>query len=461
MFRCIKEFLTRKIRPASPVQRGYGSSVVEEFTFESLWDDYERRTYMGNSVGPADPRLFNWIGSIDQSGYIRERCLRELIANYVPGDENRILLRLADWVPQVQSLARDWVLQHFRSLPLEAIVANQRLLLYLSRKECLRGDSDLNEITSDLLERAGSMEPAVFFKFTAMFRRFLFTASLAGDGHLRPRIVDDPEPFNRLLLLQQMEFSELSEDEVRRLAADKSVFVRRRFFYARLETGLTPSKGDLLALALDRNLSLRRLGQFYLKSIYHEDAREIYLGQMGEEFFYISDYGRKEDAEHFLTGVRSGSRSTQCNCLRALVAAAPERLSELELAALISRNRKLRSVLIPVLPRVLSLGELMALRPVIEASSQCGMVSFLQMLEKKSFWAFVDEGLGVILSDPSPTLRYAIVGMIQGRVSIYEKLSPYRRESIGSKISKLRSDSRRQNGGVADLVEFIMRNAQE
>lgn len=436
---------------------------TEEFTFETLWDDYERRTwhydYAKATLEASNSRLLNWIGSIDQSGYTREKCLRALIANREPGDENRILLRLSDWVSPVQVLARDWVLAHFRSLPFDAVCANQRLILYLSRKDRLRDDAGMHEIERDLLARTRAMTPSQFFGLNAMFRRFLFSRSFANDQHLRPLIIDDPEPFNRLLLLSEFEFSEISDDEKRRLGADKSVFVRRRLFHTQLEAGISPDRDELIALALDSNRSLRELGQFYLKSNFGEDAYAIYRGLVGEEFFYIADFARGEDAEHFLEGVRSGSRLTQYNCLRALASASTERLKELGIPGLIGQSRKFRAILLPLLPGLLSVEEILALRPAFEESSPDGTISYLRVLERKSFWAFVDEGLAVLLSDPKPALRQTVVRAIHSKVAIYESLSSQRRESISSKISKLRDHDRKRNEGVVALLEFTMKTA--
>lgn len=436
---------------------------TEELTFESLWDDYERRSWHYDCVkatlGQSNPRLLNWIGSIDQSGYTREKCLRALITNREPGDENRILLRLADWVPQIQVIARGWVLARFRSLPMEAVSANQRLILYLSRKDRLRDDAGMHEIERDLLARTREMTPSQFFGLIAMFRRFLFSLSFADDQHLRSLILDDPEPFNRLLVLSEFEFSEITSDEKRHLGADKSVFVRRRLFHAQLEAGISPDKDELIALAIDSNRSLRELGQFYLNSKYGEDAYAIYRGLEGEEFFYIADYARGEDAEHFLEGVRSGCRSIAYNCLRALASAAPERLKELGIPGLIGQSRKFRSALLPLLPGLLSLEEILALRPAFEESSPHGAIGFLRVLERKSFWAFVDEGLTVLLADPEPALHQTIIRAIHSKVDIYESLSSQRRESIIGKISELRDHDQKRNEGVAALLEFTLKTA--
>jgi len=233
MFRRIQEILSKVTTVLSPeealeyaIPQEYASST-EDITIEVLRDDYERRTWhhthAQKSLGHTDPRLLNWIGSIDHSGYTREKCLNALISNYQPGDENRILLRLADWVAEVQVIARAWTLEHFKSLSWEAIQDNQHLILYLSRKHHLKNDSGFDEIKRDLLERTKSLTAEELFICSPMFRRFLFSLSLAIDGHLRPWILDDQEPFNRLILLSKITFSELTSDEMARLRDDSSI----------------------------------------------------------------------------------------------------------------------------------------------------------------------------------------------------------------------------------------------
>ena len=448
-------------KPPSPVSPYFPST--EGFGLELRWDDFERRIghyeYAREEFSKAGQRLLHWIGSIHQCGYTREKCLRELIANYQPGNENRILLRLSDWVKVIQQPARTWTLEHFKLLSLEAIRANERLLLYLSCKERLQDDLGLKEIKRDLVERTTSIGRDQFFAFSMRFRKFLYSLSLSGEGNLRRWILDDVEPSNRLHLLKEIELSRLTKEEVERLGSDKSVFVRRRFLHTQIKAGITPSRSQLLSLALDPNRSLRDLGQFYLNSIYSEDACSIYRSNDGAQFFYNADYGRKEDAQHFLEGLRTGSKSTRYNCLRALAMRVPERLAELDLGTLISQDRKSRAVLLPVLHRLLSLDAILALRPAFEQSSPSGILSFLRLLEKKSFWTFVDTGLDVLLSDASPTLHETIILAIHQRVSIHEALPPSLRQSISEKIGKMRSASGHHYEQTINVLELMMKAA--
>jgi hypothetical protein len=147
--------------------------------------------------------------------------------------------------------------------------------------------------------------------------------------------------------------------------------------------------------------------------------------------------------------------------MRALASAALDRLKELDIAALITQNRKFRSILIPLLPKLLSIDEILALRSAFEKSSPFGTSSFFRVLEKKSFWTFVDEGLSLLISDPETVLRQSIIRSIQIRVAIYESLPSHLCDSISKKITKLRDDGQRHDQDVIDLLEFTMKTAKQ
>jgi len=438
--------------------------VTTVFTLESLWNNFESRTweyrFLKDGPNHFDLRLLNWIGSMDRSGYTREKCLRFLIANFISGDENRILLRLADWVPKVQVLARWWILGNFGSLPIESIYANQALILFLGGKPHLREDPGLIEITSNLLERTRSIDLQNFEKFSNKFRRFLYTLSLSGDGYLRKWILNDSDPFNRLLLLNWVEIVDLSENEIQKIKKEKLLIVRHKFYLKLFNSNIKPTKGDLQNLVLDRNQSLRGFARFHLQKLYQEDAYEIYQSRHDEKFYYIADYGRKEDSEHFLEGIRVGSESTKYNCLKALVSSAPERILELDLRPLIFKSGKYQSILIEVLPKFLPVEGIEALRPAFEASSQNGILSYLWMLKRKSFWVFIDEALDVLISNPCAfKISNRIINKICESKSVYERISERIRARINNKINKLREGPPNQYGEFPKLLEFILKTA--
>ena len=105
---------------------------LPELDFADLKHNFNKRTWgferSQEKLGKSNPRLLNWIGSINYSGYVREKCLRYLINNYQLGDENRILLRLEDWVEEVRAIAFQWTKDNFHKLSLQQVNQNYQLI---------------------------------------------------------------------------------------------------------------------------------------------------------------------------------------------------------------------------------------------------------------------------------------------------------------------------------------------
>lgn len=426
----------------------------------AIWNQFDQRTNEYESAskrhGVTHQRLLNWIGSIDYSGYTREKCLRALIDHYQLGDENRILLRLADWVPTIATHATKWTLENFQRLSIESIRANQNLLLYLSRKQNLDTSAAMIEIKRDLLNRCHSLTKEEFFLFHSMFRRFLYAWSFVKSGQLRTWMIDDPDPFNRLYLLNSVSFHNLSDDEIKKLKQDSSLFVRRSFFYAQLKVDTIPPKDELLSMAFSTHRSIRMLGQFYLQKLYHIDAHALYLNATGEEFYYIADYAKADNWQYFVTGISSGSKESSYQCLRALTSAMPEELANLDLKSLLQKNRKTRSLILAQLPNLLNAEEIIALRELIIGNEEKRIFSYLFLLEKKSFWAFIDECLSIMLEDARYSMREQMKQHIRKKASINETLSSARRKSIEQKINQMKV-AQPKEARFLETLEFIMR----
>ena len=174
--------------------------------------------------------MLHWIGSVDYSGYIREKCLKYLINNYQPGDENRILLRLEDWVEPIQQLALDWTKNNFHKLSLTQIERNHRLILYLARKDRLYSKEAMELINYNLIEKVKSVEIPEFYKFDRNFRNYLYKLTIE-QSLLRPLLIEDPDPNNRLILIDLIGIEKLTTDELQDLSYDKCALVKKRLLY--------------------------------------------------------------------------------------------------------------------------------------------------------------------------------------------------------------------------------------
>lgn len=161
----IRNILT-KLKTSQTESAGFAIVEPPDLDFNDLKNNFYQRSYnfdfYQKKLSPHNNRLLYWIGSIDYSGFIREQCLKLLIDNYKPGDENRILLRLEDWVPKIQKIAQDWVQTNFPNLTLNAINENYKLILYLSRKEKLKDDKTFKYLNSCLLKQLSHIDSKGF-----------------------------------------------------------------------------------------------------------------------------------------------------------------------------------------------------------------------------------------------------------------------------------------------------------
>ncbi|MBF0501276.1 MAG: hypothetical protein HQM09_14145 [Candidatus Riflebacteria bacterium] len=436
---------------------------ADEFSIAGLRDDFEKRTWnydrLKSTLDQDDPRLLNWIGSVDRSGYIREKSLRYLISNYIPGDENRILLRLEDWVPQVQKLAREWVLKSFESLPWQSILENDCLILFLSRREKLAGDPAMQEINRVLLAKFASIDRESFFALKTGFRRYMYLLSLRNDQHLRKWLLEDPEPSNRLLIFWNSGPGQITDNERARIIKDKAIAVRRRYISLQIRDNSTPSQLDLKIFAFDPNRGLRELAGFYLKKYYGINVYDLYHAKEGEEFYYIADFARKEDIDYYLQGLKSSCRRTRLICLQALSIADYHELAKLNIPVLLSENRKTRAILCQFIPRLLTLEELEKLRDVFRKTSPNGLITYLRLIHQKSHWAFVESAVTEMKSDFSESLFLFVDSIIRTRVAVYEKLPVELRASIIRNAALLMECRNPRISELLSRIEFSMKNA--
>lgn len=430
---------------------------TERYSIANMHDNFEIRS-LGEydrelkTLGKTDPQLLNWIGSISWSGYTREECLRYLVKNYTEGDENRILLRLADWVTQVYIVAEEWTFSHFEELSWESIKSNDRLIVYLSRKEHLIDSSVMDYIKNVIISKSKEVGQKSFYELNPLLRRLLYFTSLDGNQSLRGWIINDSEPFNRLLLLTAPYRDNLTHIEEAAFNADESVFIRRKYLKMILEQGRMPDKNDLLRYALDKNQGLRASARFYLNKFYSTDTYEFYKRQEGIAAYYISDFAKQGDADFFVQGVENPDRKIRLLCLKAIVRIDPLLLKEIDTEKLILENRKVRKIIVPLLPRFYALNELLNLRDVLERSSPHGKFLFFNLIEKKSFWVFVNIVLEELIETPSDRFYAYILNAVLGKVNIYESLSDELAHDIRNKMNSLKSMNEKR---YAQLIEWI------
>ena len=325
--------------------------------FDDLQYDFKKRTWnfarYQAMFGESNPRLLHWIGSVDYSGYVREKCLKYLINNYQLGDENRILLRLEDWVEPIQQLALLWTKNNFHKLSLAQIERNHRLILYLARKDKIHQEA-MRIINSCLIEKVRPIKAKEFYKLNSNFRHYLYKLTLTRPHFLRPLLIKDLDPNNRLILIELIGIEKLTTDELKSLSLDKCATVKKRLLYARLKHGIEPSQTELTRLALDKNKGIREIAAYYLAKLYLVDVEQIYRQRTDDKFYYIADFAKPEDLNHFIVGMNSDNKRIKLLCFKALCHINPDYAKQFDLKQLIVENNKFRQLIIrrvlPTLP---------------------------------------------------------------------------------------------------------------
>ena len=447
------------IRPTRPVPHWR----PPDLTFADLENNFHKRTFgfqfYKERLGKKNPRLLNWIGSIDYSGHIREQSLRYLIDNYLPGDENRIMLRLEDWVPQIQELALQWTKMNFCGLTMEEIDANHRLILYLSRKQKLAKSEAMQVINECLLLKIDQLTREQFLVLDTKLRRYLYRLGLSISPKLRSWMLGDSDPFNRLQFMSYYSLDELTGVETEALRQDKSSWVQRRFLIYQLDNGVVPTKEELTGFALGRNKGLREIARFYLSRDYGIDADELYRQQTDDRFYYIADLAKASDLARFMEGARLGSPQVKHLCVQAINKIDVMQLKALDLKQLLLENRRLRLLILRRLPILISVEELKTFKSTIEQATVNGDLVYLNLLYHKSFWHFLDSSLSWLMKDVSEEKIVYILQRIRSKTSLHEPLPSSVRKSIEKKADALRVQRGDKPATLLREVEFVVGNA--
>ncbi len=460
----IRRFLSRS---PSPVAEQDNSTLLPSVPdFADLEHNFGKRCWSfaqyKELLSPDNLRLLHWHGSIDYSGFQREESLQYLIDHFQPGDENRILLRLEDWVTPIATLAEQWTLAHFEDLSLTRIDKQHRLLLYLARKERLAGSKALLTINAWLVNRATVADDQQFYQLNSNLRKYIYRLVSCRTPLFRKRILHDPDPQNRIILLQQFRYNQLTEEEINLLKTDKSSFVIRNLLLHQLEAMQTIDRADLLSHCLNRNRGIRQLAAFYLLRDYDIDACEIYKKQPEPACYYIADYARKEDTDFFLNGYQSSNRDIKILCVKAICTIDFSLLKGMDPQPWLSENRKIRQQARQYLPRILSIEELLDMKDAICNTNRHSNLRYLKMVYRKSFWHFVNEALTILqqLSDtiiPDTTIRF-IKNLYYARPYIYQSPDTKLKTAINNNVVQLKTSP---NNSIQDFLQRISFDLKE
>ena len=435
---------------------------IEDFSFENLKYNFHQRSrnfelYRSRLLN-TNPRLLHWIGSIDYSGYIRQKSLQYLIDNYQPGDENRILLRLEDWVEEIQELAIEWTINNVCKFSIEQINDNARLIVYLSGKQNSNIRLAVKSIEEYLFNKLENIAQSEFQNLDKNLREYIYARVSPENKSIRQFLMEDKDPINRLYFLERYSFSELLPTEIHALQKDNCALVKKKFIYYRLKYNIQPEQSELTKLALDKNKSVRELAGYYLTKFYDVDLYELYKQKSDRQFYYIADLAKKEDLKHFLAGIRSPDKQIKLLCLRALCDIKPELVKQFDLQQLILENNKFRQLITKRVLPVLSLTKLQKFRSALFLHPN-GKVIYLSLLYKKSYWDFVEQALDLIIDRPTTETINLICGLFQNNIQIYRPISEAQKQIVMTKIGRIETLKSDRIFNLCQNIKSVIKHA--
>lgn len=289
------------------------------------------------------------------------------------------------------------------------------------------------------------------------FRKFLITRFSQELLVLRQWCLLDPEPTIRLRLLDPKLIQDWTPEEIQSLSNDRNPWVRRRFLQAGIDRGWMPPRPLLESMAMDNRRSTRQFAQYHLRTLYLIDPLTLYENRLDDSRFFVADVLRAVDLPLFLKGLRHSSPCIQEICLSALIRVNPNHLRELDLHSLISKgNRRIRKLLIPQIPRLCTLVEVMALRSAFETTSQNGTAIFMGLLEKKSYWAFLEHLTREYMTMPE-ALATRLRKRAAAKTEVYSQPTEALRKQILQNLDALEASPSFRDPSFTHFVRFVLR----
>lgn len=184
-------------------------------------------------------------------------------------------------------------------------------------------------------------------------------------------------------------------------------------------------------------MSIRELARFYLKKYYDVDAYQLYKNSQNDKFYFIADFSKKDDFEYFVDGLNNRNKKIKYLCLKSICKIDYSNLNKLDLENLLVENRKIRKLILLYLPKLLPIEQLIELRENLIPICKDGVLVFLNLLYRKSFWHFIDESLSIVIEDKSEKYTKFVLNIFYQKTYLYEKIPEKLHLSIRRKIEIL------------------------
>ena len=335
------------------------------------------------------------IASLNSSGYIREKAVKNLSESNNAKAIQFIVYRLADWVLAVRQSALQGIEKFKETQHINALVDNLSIFRWLQNVERTDLSSVYNGIINFILTENKEYVYKNFSSFPEKARLLLAKqiSSSTGITLVEPRLLLGDKSFLiRNFALDH--FTKLSKEDINSLLNDKSASVRIQVLYKlKSQRGFTQLIHTFL---VDKSASIREFARFSLKSevadfatlynnnLYHGEA--IYASLCG-----LGETNGKEFSENIEPFLRDNKLKIKKAAFLALTKLDEQKAYEFALINLNNESSGIRNVAIEFLQKKINVAVLKRARKIYEEGDVGLKRAMLKMFNNIGGWAIIGD----------------------------------------------------------------------
>ena len=355
------------------------------------------------------------IASLNSSGYVREKAVRELgRLKHIHGLKF-VLLRLSDWVLPVRSVATEVINSYLDTVYIDELLKQLSIIDWLLNVKRVDLVETHTRIIGFILKQEFSDEfynkiKRLDDKTRLHYYKNLFRCTKPSKEQLS-KIVKDKNFLIRLEVLKQVSLidPEAQKQLIAASLTDKSARVRVNALYA--TKPYNPAfNNEIKNLLSDQSAPVREVSRHLLKSK-NADFAEIYRQRINKKQFLsgsligLSEVGTDEDLQIFEQHLTSNESKIVIGCLTAINKINPEKSIHHALKLLTHSIKKVRNTVIEILAKGCDLQTLHEIRQIYLAGSNHEIrKTILKLYGKIGGWNIVGDLL-IALTDESNDIQ--------------------------------------------------------
>lgn len=390
------------------------SQTVFYTTLKFIDFDINDLNYFKSAFSPAIHRDLLFIASLNKSGYIREKALKELVSTQDPEAIKFIIFRLADWVANVRKTAEAALRTFFQPGFVGEFLKQLPLIEWLLKVE----RSDLKDIYAEIYQFLFTFEfNGSFYLKLKQFddkTRFIYIRNYLNSNAITNEIFEllsnDKLFLVKIELLKHIEKldEETQKSFIKKFLKDPSAKVR---VYAIYSTKPFRSEfyDEILDMIFDHSASVRELARFVLRESSLNFA-ELYRRRLIENensagaILGLSEVRTQADLPIFESYVQKTNVKVKVACLTAINGLNKEIAKKYAIEGLFHSSAKVRNKSIEILASTRSDEVLEIAREQFQKGNYEQKKSILRLFHQIGGWRVVGDFI-IALSDSNENIR--------------------------------------------------------